>query len=181
MKAIKTEIEGLIILEPTVHGDNRGYFMEAFSDKVFRTLVGDVDFVQENESKSKYGVVRGLHFQEEPFAQAKLVRAVSGVIWDIAVDIRKGSPTFGKYVAIELSEDNKRQLFIPRGFAHGFSVLSEEAIFQYKCDNYYNPESEGAILWNDAELDIDWRIPEQDVIVSDKDKNNNPFSSLLMK
>lgn len=181
MKAIKTEIEGLIILEPTVHGDNRGYFMEAFSDKVFRTLVGDVDFVQENESKSKYGVVRGLHFQEEPFAQAKLVRAVSGVIWDIAVDIRKGSPTFGKYVAIELSEDNKRQLFIPRGFAHGFSVLSEEAIFQYKCDNYYNPESEGAILWNDAELDIDWRIPEQDVIVSDKDKKNNPFSSLLMK
>lgn len=181
MKAIKTEIEGLIILEPTVHGDNRGYFMEAFSDKVFRTLVGDVDFVQENESKSKYGVVRGLHFQEEPFAQAKLVRAVSGVIWDIAVDIRKGSPTFGKYVAIELSEDNKRQLFIPRGFAHGFSVLSEEAIFQYKCDNYYNPESEDAILWNDAELDIDWRIPEQDVIVSDKDKKNNPFSSLLMK
>lgn len=181
MKAIKTEIEGLIILEPTVHGDNRGYFMEAFSDKVFRTLVGDVDFVQENESKSKYGVVRGLHFQEEPFAQAKLVRAVSGVIWDIAVDIRKGSPTFGKYVAIELSEDNKKQLFIPRGFAHGFSVLSEEAIFQYKCDNYYNPESEGAILWNDAELDIDWRIPEQDVIVSDKDKKNNPFSSLLMK
>lgn len=181
MKAIKTKIEGLIILEPTVHGDNRGYFMEAFSDKVFRTLVGDVDFVQENESKSKYGVVRGLHFQEEPFAQAKLVRAVSGVIWDIAVDIRKGSPTFGKYVAIELSEDNKRQLFIPRGFAHGFSVLSEEAIFQYKCDNYYNPESEGAILWNDAELDIDWRIPEQDVIVSDKDKKNNPFSSLLMK
>lgn len=181
MKAIKTEIEGLIILEPTVHGDNRGYFMEAFSDKVFRTLVGDVDFVQENESKSKYGVVRGLHFQEEPFAQAKLVRAVSGVIWDIAVDIRKGSPTFGKYVAIELSEDNKRQLFIPRGFAHGFSVLSEEAIFQYKCDNYYNPESEGAILWNDAELDIDWRIPEQDFIVSDKDKKNNPFSSLLMK
>lgn len=181
MKAIKTEIEGLIILEPTVHGDNRGYFMEAFSDKVFRSLVGDVDFVQENESKSKYGVVRGLHFQEEPFAQAKLVRAVSGVIWDIAVDIRKGSPTFGKYVAIELSEDNKRQLFIPRGFAHGFSVLSEEAIFQYKCDNYYNPESEGAILWNDAELDIDWRIPEQDVIVSDKDKKNNPFSSLLMK
>lgn len=181
MKAIKTKIEGLIILEPTVHGDNRGYFMEAFSDKVFRTLVGDVDFVQENESKSKYGVVRGLHFQEEPFAQAKLVRAVSGVIWDIAVDIRKGSPTFGKYVAIELSEDNKRQLFIPRGFAHGFSVLSEEAIFQYKCDNYYNPESEDAILWNDAELDIDWRIPEQDVIVSDKDKKNNPFSSLLMK
>lgn len=181
MKAIKTEIEGLIILEPTVHGDNRGYFMEAFSDKVFRSLVGDVDFVQENESKSKYGVVRGLHFQEEPFAQAKLVRAVSGVIWDIAVDIRKGSPTFGKYVAIELSEDNKRQLFIPRGFAHGFSVLSEEAIFQYKCDNYYNPESEDAILWNDAELDIDWRIPEQDVIVSDKDKKNNPFSSLLMK
>lgn len=181
MKAIKTEIEGLIILEPTVHGDNRGYFMEAFSDKVFRSLVGDVDFVQENESKSKYGVVRGLHFQEEPFAQAKLVRAVSGVIWDIAVDIRKGSPTFGKYVAIELSEDNKKQLFIPRGFAHGFSVLSEEAIFQYKCDNYYNPESEGAILWNDAELDIDWRIPEQDVIVSDKDKKNNPFSSLLMK
>lgn len=181
MKAIKTEIEGLIILEPTVHGDNRGYFMEAFSDKVFRSLVGDVDFVQENESKSKYGVVRGLHFQEEPFAQAKLVRAVSGVIWDIAVDIRKGSPTFGKYVAIELSEDNKKQLFIPRGFAHGFSVLSEEAIFQYKCDNYYNPESEDAILWNDAELDIDWRIPEQDVIVSDKDKKNNPFSSLLMK
>ncbi len=181
MKVIETEIEGLIIIEPVVYGDSRGYFMESYSHKRFQELIGNVDFVQENESKSKYGVVRGLHFQKEPHAQSKLVRAVRGTVWDIAVDIREGSKTFGKHLAIELSEENKRQLFIPRGFAHGFSVLSEEAIFQYKCDNYYNPESEDAIIWNDPNLNIDWRLPISDIILSEKDKKNKTFDSLLQK
>lgn len=181
MKIIETNIEGLIIIEPTVYGDSRGYFMESYSKKIFQELIGDIDFVQENESKSKYGVVRGLHFQKEPYAQSKLVRVVKGAVWDIAVDIRNGSPTFGQHLAIELSEENKRQLFIPKGFAHGFSVISEEAIFQYKCDNYYNPESEDAILWNDPQLNIDWKIPYNDVILSEKDKKNKMFISLLNK
>lgn len=181
MKIIETNIEGLIIIEPTVYGDSRGYFMESYSKKIFQELIGDIDFVQENESKSKYGVVRGLHCQKEPYAQSKLVRVVKGAVWDIAVDIRNGSPTFGQHLAIELSEENKRQLFIPKGFAHGFSVISEEAIFQYKCDNYYNPESEDAILWNDPQLNIDWKIPYNDVILSEKDKKNKMFISLLNK
>ena len=181
MKIIETNIEGLIIIEPTVYGDSRGYFMESYSKRRFLELIGDIDFVQENESKSKYGVVRGLHFQKEPYAQSKLVRVVKGAVWDIAVDIRNGSPTFGQHLAIELSEENKRQLFIPKGFAHGFSVISEEAIFQYKCDNYYNPESEDAILWNDPQLNIDWKIPYNDVILSEKDKKNKMFISLLNK
>lgn len=181
MKIIETNIEGLIIIEPTVYGDSRGYFMESYSKKIFQELIGDIDFVQENESKSKYGVVRGLHFQKEPYAQSKLVRVVKGAVWDIAVDIRNDSPTFGQHLAIELSEENKRQLFIPKGFAHGFSVISEEAIFQYKCDNYYNPESEDAILWNDPQLNIDWKIPYNDVILSEKDKKNKMFISLLNK
>lgn len=179
MKVTETGIEGLVIIEPTIFGDSRGYFMETFSEKSFREMVGDINFVQENESKSKYGVVRGLHFQKEPHAQAKLVRAVKGVVWDIAVDIRRDSKTFGKHVAIELSEENKLQLFIPRGFAHGFSVLSEEAIFQYKCDNYYHPESEDAIIWNDQDLNIDWKLPANDITLSDKDKNNLSFASFL--
>lgn len=179
MKIIKTNIEGLLIIEPTIFEDSRGYFMESFSQKEFQKIVGKIDFVQENESKSKYGVVRGLHFQQGEYAQAKLVRVVIGSVLDVAVDIRVGSPTFGQHLAIELSEDNKRQLFIPRGFAHGFSVLSEEAIFQYKCDNYYNPQSEGAILWNDPQLNIDWKIPQENILLSDKDKTNNLLSTLL--
>lgn len=169
MKAIKTAIEDVVIIEPDVFGDSRGYFFESYSQKKFDELVRPVKFVQDNESKSKYGVLRGLHFQNGANAQSKLVRVVKGRVLDIAVDIRKGSPTFGKYVAVELTEDNHRQLFVPRGFAHGFSVLSEEAIFQYKCDNLYAPHAEGAIAWNDPEIGIDWQLPAEDVLLSAKD------------
>ena len=169
MNVIQTEIPGVLIIEPRIFGDSRGYFFESFSEKNFKEQVADIDFVQDNESKSCYGVVRGLHFQKPPYAQAKLVRVVKGRVLDVAVDLRKGSPTYGKHVAVELTEDNHRQLFIPRGFAHGFAVLSEEAVFQYKCDNYYAPQSEGSVLWNDPEIGIEWGIPEGDVILSDKD------------
>ena len=172
MNVIHTEIPGLAIIEPKVFGDERGYFFESFSERVFKELVADVNFVQDNESKSCYGVLRGLHFQKPPYAQAKLVRVVKGRVVDVAVDIRKGSPTFGKHVAVELTEDNHRQFFIPRGFAHGFAVLSDEAVFQYKCDNYYAPQSEGAIAWNDPELAISWGLPEEKVILSAKDSLN---------
>lgn len=177
MNIITTDIEGLVIIEPKVFGDDRGYFMETFSEQLFREQVADVQFVQDNESKSKYGVLRGLHFQTPPHEQAKLVRVVRGKAWDVAVDIRKDSPTYGQYIGVELSEENKRQVYIPRGFAHGFSVLSEELIFQYKCDNYYHPESEGAIAWDDPLLNIDWKLPLGDIILSEKDKNNSPFVS----
>lgn len=170
MNIIKTDIEGVVIIEPKVFGDSRGYFFESYSQRDFNSLVGEVNFVQDNESKSCYGVIRGLHFQKPPFEQSKLVRVVKGKVLDVAVDIREGSPTFGKHVAVELSEDNHRQLFIPKGFAHGFSVLSEEAVFQYKCDNFYAPEYEGAIAWDDPALGIDWRIPVDKVIISEKDK-----------
>ena len=169
MNVIKTDIPDVVIIEPRVFGDHRGYFFESFSEKDFSENVREVKFVQDNESKSCYGVLRGLHFQKPPHAQAKLVRVVRGRVLDVAVDVRKGSPTFGKHVAVELTEDNHRQLFIPRGFAHGFAVLSEEAVFQYKCDNYYAPQSEGSVLWNDPEIGIEWGIPEGDVILSDKD------------
>jgi dTDP-4-dehydrorhamnose 3,5-epimerase len=169
MKVIKTAIEDVVIIEPDVFGDSRGYFFESYSQKKFDEQVRPVRFVQDNESKSKYGVLRGLHFQKGKDAQSKLVRVVRGRVLDVAVDIRKGSPTFGKYVAVELTEDNHRQLFVPRGFAHGFSVLSEEVIFQYKCDNLYAPESEGAIAWNDPEIGIDWQLPAEDVLLSAKD------------
>lgn len=169
MNIIKTDIEGLVILEPRVFADNRGYFFESFSHKDFLEKVGNTHFVQDNESLSSFGVLRGLHFQRPPFAQAKLVRVVKGRILDVAVDIRKDSPTFGKYVAIELSDANKRQLFIPHGFAHGLAVLSSEAIVNYKCDNYYDPQSEGSILWNDPQLNIDWQLPMDEIILSDKD------------
>lgn len=169
MKVIKTAIEDVVIIEPEVFGDARGYFFESYSQKKFDEQVRPVKFVQDNESKSKYGVLRGLHFQKGKNAQSKLVRVVKGRVLDVAVDIRKGSPTFGQYVAVELSEDNHRQLFVPRGFAHGFSVLSEEAIFQYKCDNLYAPQSEGAIAWNDPEIGIDWQLPAEDVLLSAKD------------
>ena len=173
MKVIQTHIDGVVILEPTVFGDSRGYFYESYNKQRFEEATGlDIDFVQDNQSKSCYGVLRGLHFQKLPYAQCKLVRCVRGRVLDVAVDIRKSSPTFGKYVAVELTEDNHRQLFIPHGFAHGFVVLSDEAIFQYKCDNFYHKESEGAIAWNDPEINIDWSIPFDDVILSDKDKVN---------
>ena len=169
MNVIKTDIEGVVIIEPKVFGDDRGYFFESFSQPRFDELVRPVKFVQDNESKSKYGVLRGLHFQKGQHAQSKLVRVVKGRVLDVAVDIRKGSPTFGKYVAVELTEDNHRQFFIPRGFAHGFSVLSEEAVTIYKCDNLYAPESEGAIIWNDPEIGIDWGLAAEDVVLSPKD------------
>ena len=173
MNVIKTEIEGLLILEPKIFGDSRGYFYESYNKQRFEEVTGlNINFVQDNQSKSCYGVLRGLHFQKPPYAQSKLVRCVKGQILDISVDIRKSSPTFGKYIAVELNENNHRQLFIPHGFAHGFVVLSEEAIFQYKCDNFYNKESEGAIAWNDPEIGIDWGIPSADIILSDKDKVN---------
>lgn len=172
MKITTTAIEGVVILEPKVFGDERGYFFESFSQREFEEKVCKTTFVQDNESSSRYGVLRGLHFQKPPHAQAKLVRVVKGKVLDIAVDIRKGSPTFGHHVSTELSGENKRQLFIPRGFAHGFAVLSDEVVFQYKCDNYYVPHSEGGILWNDPALGIDWKLPEEDVILSEKDKKN---------
>lgn len=172
MNIIRTDIPEVVIIEPKVFGDNRGYFFESFSERDFAALVREVKFVQDNESKSCYGVLRGLHFQKPPHAQSKLVRVVKGCVLDVAVDIRKGSPTFGKYVAVELSEDNHRQFFVPRGFAHGFAVLSEEAVFQYKCDNYYAPQSEGAVAWDDPDLAIDWKVPSDKVILSEKDRNH---------
>ena len=172
MEVIKTPIEGVVIIEPRLFNDGRGYFFESFSQRDFDQKVGTVRFVQDNESKSSYGVLRGLHFQKPPYAQSKLVRVVKGAELDVAVDIRKSSPTFGQHVAVELTEDNHRQLFIPHGFAHGFSVLSDEVIFQYKCDNFYAPQSEGAIAWNDPALGIDWRIPADKVILSEKDKHH---------
>ncbi len=180
MKITATAIEGVIILEPEVFGDERGYFFESFSQQEFEEKVCKTAFVQDNESSSRYGVLRGLHFQKPPHAQAKLVRVVKGRVLDIAVDIRKGSPTFAHHVSIELSAENKRQLFIPRGFAHGFAVLSDEAVFQYKCDNYYAPGSEGGILWNDPALGIDWKLPAKDVILSEKDKKNVLLNELKL-
>ena len=175
MEIVKTDIEGVVIIEPKVFGDARGYFFESFSQREFDEKIGKIDFVQDNESKSCYGVLRGLHFQNPPYSQAKLVRCVRGRVLDVAVDIRKGSPTYGKYVAVELSEDNHKTLFIPRGFAHGFSVLSETAVFQYKCDNYYAPQSEGALQWNDKDLNINWLISDDKVILSEKDKHHQSF------
>lgn len=176
MKVIKTDIEGVVIIEPRIFEDERGYFFEAFSEREFAEQVCDCKFVQDNESRSSYGVVRGLHFQQSPHAQSKLVRVIKGRVLDVAVDIRQGSPTFGKHIAVELSDENHRQVFIPRGFAHGYAVLSDEAIFAYKCDNYYAPESEGAIAWNDSTLAIDWQIPAEDVILSEKDKKHPAFA-----
>lgn len=169
MNVIKTAIDDVVIIEPKVFGDHRGYFFESFSQREFCEKVRKVDFVQDNESKSSYGVLRGLHFQKPPFCQSKLVRVVKGAVLDVAVDIRRGSPTFGQHVAVELTEDNHRQLFVPRGFAHGFVVLTDEAVFQYKCDNFYAPQAEGAIAWDDPDLGIDWKIPADKVILSAKD------------
>lgn len=169
MEVIKTDIEGVVILKPRVFEDARGYFFESFSQRVFEETVGRVEFVQDNESCSTRGVMRGLHFQRPPFTQAKLVRCVRGAVLDVAVDLRKGSPTFGNHVAVELSEENHLQFFVPRGFAHGFAVLSDIAVFQYKCDNYYHPEADGGISILDADLAIDWRINPSEAILSEKD------------
>lgn len=173
MDIIKTDIEGVLIIKPRIFEDSRGYFFESFNKKNFEELIGTtVDFVQDNESKSSKGVMRGLHFQKPPFAQAKLVRCVRGRVLDVAVDIRKGSPTYGRHVAVELTGDNHLQFFIPRGFAHGFAVLSDEALFQYKCDNYYAPQADGGISIEDKSLGIDWRMPTSDVLLSEKDKHH---------
>ena len=169
MEYIKTEIDGVYIIEPKVFSDARGYFMEAWKQAEFNEHIGKVDFIQDNESKSSYGVLRGLHYQKGDLSQAKLVRVIKGKVLDVAVDIRKSSPTFGKHVMVELSEDNKRQFFIPRGFAHGFLVLSEEAIFTYKVDNPYAPQSETGIRWNDPDLAIEWPIDFSEVQTSEKD------------
>ena len=170
INVIQTEIPGVVIIEPKVFGDERGYFFESWSQKDFDEQVRPIKFVQDNESKSSYGVLRGLHFQKGKHAQSKLVRVVKGHVLDVAVDIRKGSPTFGKYVSCELTEDNHRQFFVPRGFAHGFVVLSEIAVFQYKCDNLYAPSEEGALEWDDPEIGIDWGVPADKIILSAKDK-----------
>lgn len=180
MEIIKTEISGVLIVEPTVYGDARGYFFESFNEREFREKSGfKVHFVQDNESLSSYGVVRGLHFQRPPHAQSKLVRVIRGEVLDVAVDIRPNSPTFGKHVAVRLSAENHRQFFIPKGFAHGFSVLSQDAVFQYKCDDFYAPDTEGAIAWNDPQLAIDWQLPADSVILSEKDKNHPTLSELF--
>lgn len=189
MEVIKTNIEGPVILEPKIFGDARGYFFESFSQREFDEKVAipqygkPIIFVQDNESMSSYGVMRGLHFQAPPFTQSKLVRCVKGAVLDVAVDIRKGSPTYGQHVAVELTEDNHRQFFVPRGFAHGFAVLSETAVFQYKCDNFYAPQAEGGISIKDDSLGIDWKIPVENALLSEKDTNHallkdfdSPFS-----
>lgn len=184
MEVIKTDIEGVLIIEPKVFGDSRGYFFESFNSKEFAQKTGvNITFVQDNESMSTYGVLRGLHFQRPPYTQSKLVRCVRGAVLDVAVDIRKGSPTYGKHVAVELTEDNHRQFFVPKGMAHGFAVLSETAVFQYKCDNFYAPQADGGINILDDSLGIDWRIPTDKAILSEKDTKHaclqdfdSPFS-----
>ena len=169
MDVIRTEIDGVVIIEPKIFGDARGYFFESFSQREFEEKVRKINFVQDNESMSSYGVMRGLHFQRPPFTQSKLVRCVKGAVLDVAVDIRKGSPTYGQHVAVELTEDNHRQFFVPRGFSHGFAVLSETAIFQYKCDNFYAPQADGGISIKDESFGIDWKIPTDKALLSEKD------------
>lgn len=179
MNTIKTDIEGVVIIEPRIFKDARGYFFESYSKREFDEKVCPVDFVQDNESCSTRGVMRGLHFQRPPYAQAKLVRCVKGAVLDVAVDIRKGSPTYGKHVSCLLTEDNHRQFFIPRGFAHGFAVLSDVAVFQYKCDNYYHPEADGGISIVDTSLCIDWGIPVEEAILSEKDQNHPTLKNFV--
>ena len=169
MEVIKTALDGVVVIEPRLFEDARGYFFESFSQREFDEKVGKIVFVQDNESKSSYGVMRGLHFQRPPFTQSKLVRCVKGAVLDVAVDIRQGSPTYGQHVAVELTEENHRQIFIPKGFAHGFAVLSETAVFQYKCDEFYHPEADGGISILDDSLRIYWKIPMDQAILSEKD------------
>ena len=180
MEVIKTKINGVYIIEPRIFEDSRGYFFESFSQREFDEKIGPITFVQDNESKSSYGVMRGLHFQRPPFTQSKLVRCVKGAVLDVAVDIRKGSPTYGQHVAVELSEDNHRQFFISKGFAHGFAVLSDVAVFQYKCNDFYHPEADSGINILDESLGINWRIPTDKAILSEKDSRNTaPFRPSL--
>ena len=173
MNVIKTAIDGVVIIEPRIFEDSRGYFFESFSQREFEEKVRPINFVQDNESKSSYGVMRGLHFQRPPYTQSKLVRCVKGAVLDVAVDIRKGSPTYGQHVAVELTEDNHRQFFVPRGFAHGFAVLSDVAVFQYKCDEFYHPEADGGISIIDDSVGIDWKIPAEKANLSDKDTKHS--------
>ena len=178
MQIEKTEIEGVYVVKPKVFGDARGYFFESFNRKAFCDATGiDIDFVQDNESRSCYGVVRGLHFQRPPYAQSKLVRVVQGEVLDVAVDLRRQSPTYGHHVAVRLSADDHTQLFLPKGMAHGFAVLSEVAVFQYKCDAYYTPSSEDAVAWDDPTLAINWLLPANEVILSEKDKHHQSFDA----
>ncbi|MES2774149.1 MAG: dTDP-4-dehydrorhamnose 3,5-epimerase [Bacteroidota bacterium] len=182
MQVIPTNIEGCLIIENKIFGDDRGYFLESFNAATFKKLTGiETPFVQDNQSFSAYGVLRGLHFQTGEFAQAKLVRVLQGKVLDVVVDIRKESPTFGRHFSLELSDDNKQQLYVPRGLAHGFVVLSETATFFYKCDNLYNKASEGGIMFNDADLNIDWKVPETAMILSEKDKSNMTFKEYMEK
>lgn len=178
IKVVNTAIEGVYIVEPKIFSDSRGYFFESWSQREFDELIRPIEFVQDNESMSVYGVMRGLHFQRPPFTQSKLVRCVKGSVLDVAVDIRKGSPTYGQHVAVELTEENHRQFFVPRGFAHGFAVLSSTAVFQYKCDNFYAPQADGGISILDNSLGIDWRIPADKVILSEKDTRHACFKDL---
>ena len=177
MNYIQTEIDGVWLIEPKVFSDERGYFMEAFKQEEFEANIGPVNFVQDNESKSSFGVLRGLHYQKGEYSQAKLVRVIKGEVLDVAVDLRKSSPTFGKHVSVLLSEENKRQFFIPRGFAHGFAVLSEEAIFTYKVDNKYTPQAEASILYNDSTLGIDWPLTDSQMVLSSKDREGTAFKN----
>lgn len=179
INVIDTEIEGVKIIEPKIFGDSRGYFYESYSQRDFEEKVAKVSFVQDNQSFSHYGVLRGLHFQHPPYSQSKLVRVIQGRVMDVAVDIRKGSPTFGKYVTCEMSGENHRQFFVPKGFAHGFVVLSETALFQYKCDEFYHPEAEGAIAWNDPDLAIEWPVNASDIELSEKDKHHPLFKEFV--
>ena len=176
MKFIKTDIPDVVIVEPTIFGDHRGYFLESFNQKEFEKNTGKITFVQDNESKSSRGVLRGLHFQNPPFAQSKLVRCIEGEVLDVAVDIRKGSPTYGHHIVVKLTGENKRQIFVPIGFAHGFVVLSESATFAYKVDNWYSPENDNGIMWNDVDLNINWEIDKKDVQLSAKDNMLQSFS-----
>lgn len=172
MKVVETLIPDVWIFEPLVLGDSRGYFLESFRQDFIQEKIGNVRFVQDNESFSQHGVLRGLHFQLPPYTQGKLVRVLQGEVLDVAVDIRVGSPTYGKHVAVKLSAENKRQLWIPRGFAHGFAVLSENALFSYKCDNYYTPSADGGVIWNDPAIGIDWSLPANEILLSEKDKHH---------
>jgi dTDP-4-dehydrorhamnose 3,5-epimerase len=179
MNLIKTKLDGLVVLKPTVFKDNRGYFTESYNQKNINKLLGNINFVQDNESESSRGVLRGLHFQKPPYTQAKLVRCLKGSVLDVVLDLRKDSKTYGIFETISLTEENKKQLFIPKGFAHGFIVLSKSAIFSYKVDNYYNPDSECGILWSDLDLNIDWKINKNEIIVSEKDKNLPTFNEII--
>jgi len=177
MNVIETPIPDVLLFEPRVFGDERGYFLETYRQDLFEKHVGKVNFVQDNESKSSYGVLRGLHFQKPPFAQSKLVRVVSGTVLDVAVDLRRGSPWYGRHVVVELDARKKKMLWIPKGFAHGFVVLSDEAVFAYKCDEYYAPDHDAGVIWNDSRLGIDWGVPEKDIRVSAKDASLSPFGA----